>query len=261
MFTVQKIISHKNGCIEYFIPSFLSYCREEGNLKKFTRKKTGSKTQEITDIKSHARNLMLCGRKKRRDGQGTAGISKNAKAVILASYFRQVLTMKKDILEAAGLKEKSGLPEGFAAECWRTAILLMLCGMGVYYYGMRAAAVTGVCAGSCMAADMVCLILRKKRLHIHDLSALDTGLAIACLMPAGVPYTIAAGACVFAVCIAKAPFGGRGCEIVCPAAAGYIFAEMSFPRQMSLYPKPFEPLGLSNTVTEPLYSAFSSAAG
>nr|MDE6593982.1 RnfABCDGE type electron transport complex subunit D [Oscillospiraceae bacterium] len=161
------------------------------------------------------------------------------------------------ILEAALNKEKTKLPEGFGAESSLTAVLLVLCAMGVYYYGPRAAAVAFVCAASCLGADIVCLILRKKRLHIHDLSPIVTGLAIACLLPASVPYTIAAGACVFAVCIAKAPFGGRGCEIICPAAAGYIFAELSFYRQMHFYPKPFEPLGLENTVTEPLYRAFS----
>ena len=161
------------------------------------------------------------------------------------------------MLEAALNREKTKLPEGFGAESSLTAVLLVLCAMGVYYYGPRAAAVAAVCAASCLGADIVCVILRKKRLRIHDLSPIVTGLAIACLLPASVPYTIAAGACVFAVCIAKHPFGGRGCEIICPAAAGYIFAELSFYRQTHFYPKPFEPLGLANTVTEQLYRAFS----
>lgn len=166
--------------------------------------------------------------------------------------------MKNNFSQAKALdlhNEKPGLP----ADGWITVVLLVLCAMGVYCYGARAAAVAGVCGASCIAADIVCLILRKKRLHIHDLTALNTGLAVACLLPASVPYTIAAGICVFAVCICRQPFGGRGCEIICPAAAGYIFAELSFSAQVNFYPKPFEPLSLANTVTDPLYRAFSES--
>lgn len=164
-------------------------------------------------------------------------------------------------------KDRQELPEGVSDKTEAAlpvlpvlALLLVMCAMGVYYYGVRAAAVAAVCGGSCLAADIVCLVLCGKRLHISDLSPLITGLSIACLLPACVPYTVAAGACVFAECIVKHPFGGRGCEIICPAAAGYIFSELSFSRSLNLYPKPFEPLGLANIVSEPLYRASSGGA-
>ena len=45
------------------------------------------------------------------------------------------------------------------------AVLAVLCAMGVYYYGMRAAAVAGVCAFTAWAADIFCLILCRKHLQ------------------------------------------------------------------------------------------------
>lgn len=140
------------------------------------------------------------------------------------------------------------------------AVLAVLCAMGVYYYGTRAAAVAGVCLISSWTADAVCLIIRRRHLHFDDISSLITGLSIACLLPASVPYTTAAAACIFAICIAKHPFGGRGCEIICPAAAGYIFAELSFKAEVTYYPRPFAPLSMSNNVQEQLYRAFSGGS-
>lgn len=151
------------------------------------------------------------------------------------------------------------LADRFRGDLAVFAVLAVLCAMGVYYYGMRAAAVAGVCAFTALAADIFCLILCRKHLQPRDLSPLITGLSIACMLPACVPYTIAAAACLFAVCAAKHPFGGRGCEIICPAAAGYIFAELSFPQQMGSYPRPFEPLSMSNIVPEQLYRSMSGS--
>ncbi len=151
-------------------------------------------------------------------------------------------------------------PNDFAPMANTVAVLTVFVLMAVYYYGLRAAVVSLVCVAVCTAADWICLILRGKKLHIHDISPVAAGLTIAVMMPASVPYTVAAAACVFAVCCAKHPFGGHGCELFSCAAAGYIFAELSFPSAVLSYPKPFTELALSNTVTQPLYSAVSSAA-
>lgn len=155
-------------------------------------------------------------------------------------------------------------PDDFSAMANMTAVLSVMALMAAYYYGIRALAVTLVCVGVCWISDALCLILRRKSLHIHDLSPIVTGLALAVMMPASVPYTVAAAAAVFAVCIAKHPFGGHGYEIVSCAAAGYIFAELSFPQAVLQYPKPFGELSAGNVVTQTLFPSFtrsSAAAG
>lgn len=153
-----------------------------------------------------------------------------------------------------------GRPGDFGAMVHMLGVLLVLDLMSVYYYGSRAALVTLTAVGTCWAADILCLILRRKPLHIHDISAVITGLAIAAMLPASVPYTVAAAASLFAVCIAKHPFGGHGCEIFSCAAAGYIFAELSFPSAVLSYPKPFASLSTENIVSETLTGSFTGAS-
>lgn len=153
-----------------------------------------------------------------------------------------------------------GRPADFGAMAYMLTVLIVLNLMAVYYYGLRALLVALTATGTCLAADMLCLIFRRKPLHIHDISAAITGLTLSAMLPASVPYTVAAGAAVFAICIAKHPFGGHGHEVFNCAAAGYIFAELSYPSAVLSYPKPFSTLSLSNIVPETLTSSFTKSA-
>ncbi|MGN0637430.1 MAG: RnfABCDGE type electron transport complex subunit D [Huintestinicola sp.] len=157
-------------------------------------------------------------------------------------------------------REKTGRPEDFGAMINMLLVLLVTAAMSVYYYGMRAAVLCLLCVGVCWGLDVLCLIIQRKSLHIHDVSPIITGLTIALMLPASVPYTIAAAACAFAICIAKHPLGGHGREIFNCAAAGYIFAELCFPAAVLSYPKPMTSLPLTNVITEGLYPSFTSAA-
>ncbi|MGN0665933.1 MAG: RnfABCDGE type electron transport complex subunit D [Huintestinicola sp.] len=150
-------------------------------------------------------------------------------------------------------------PDDFSAMATQLIALIVLLLIAVYYYGARAAVVAGVTVGTALVLDAVCIVIRGKKLHIHDISAVITGLTLALMMPASVPYTVAAAAAAFSICIAKHPFGGHGNELFSCSAAGYIFAVLSFPTQMLSYPKPFTYVGLENTVTEPLFSSFSKS--
>lgn len=155
---------------------------------------------------------------------------------------------------------KSSRPEDFSAMVNMLLVLMVTAAVSVYYYGMRAALLCVLCVGVCWGLDVICLILQRKSLHIHDISPIITGLTIALMLPASVPYTIAAAACAFAICIAKHPFGGHGKEIFNCAAAGYIFAELCFPQAVLSYPKPMTALPLANIITDGLYPSFTSAA-
>lgn len=128
----------------------------------------------------------------------------------------------------------------------------MLTVVSVYYYGMRAAFVLIVTALTCCVTDFVCIKLRKKEPVKGDLSALVTGLTLGLMMSASVTYYAAVISAVFAVAVAKHAFGGRGCEIFSPAAAGFLFASICFPDSMLTYPKVFADIPMTSLVPESL---------
>lgn len=107
------------------------------------------------------------------------------------------------------------------------------------YYGVRVLVVVLIAVvSSVMCEQVFCLLLRKKS-TIPDLSAIVYGYMIALLLPAGAPYWMPALGAVFAIVVAKMPFGGTGRNIFNPAAAGVAFLTLSFTQYMFAYPAPF----------------------
>lgn len=129
------------------------------------------------------------------------------------------------------------------------ALTVLACA-SVYYYGLRAALTIAISIAVCCVVDFICIKLRKKDFVPGDISAVITGLTLGLMMSASVPYHCAVLAAVFAIAAAKHPFGGRGCEIFSPAAAGYLFAELCFPEGMLAYPKPFADIPMTSVVPE-----------
>lgn len=129
------------------------------------------------------------------------------------------------------------------------ALAVLACA-AVYYYGLRAVLTVAISVAVCCAADFVCIKLRKKDPVTGDISAVITGLTLGLMMSASAPYYCVVLAAVFAIAVAKHPFGGRGCEIFSPAAAGYLFAEICFPNGMLTYPKPFSDIPMTSVVPE-----------
>lgn len=125
---------------------------------------------------------------------------------------------------------------------------LVTAAMSVYYYGLRAVVIMLLSVGVCVAADILCLRIRRKKYDRHDFSAVITGLVLAMMFPASVSYALVVFAAIFAIVIAKQAFGGHGHEIFNCAAAGYLFIATSFPSAVSGYPKPFEKLPLTAVV-------------
>ena len=84
---------------------------------------------------------------------------------------------------------------------------------------------------------------------LGDLSPVVTGLVIAMLLPASIPYYIPAAAALFAILVVKQPFGGTGNNLFNPAAAGFAFAAVCWPQVIFRYPQPLERLEASGAVT------------
>lgn len=110
--------------------------------------------------------------------------------------------------------------------------------IAVYYYGARAAVIILLSVGVCAVTESVCIKLRGNVLKF-DFSSVVTGLIIALMMSAAVPYYAVVTADLFAIILCKHAFGGKSSCIFNGAAVSFVFTSICFPNEMLNYPRPF----------------------
>lgn len=116
--------------------------------------------------------------------------------------------------------------------------LIPLFFMAFFYYGYRVLIIGAAAVLACTLSDWICQLLQYQRVNLRDLSPIVTGMIIALLMPAAIDLPIVVLAGMFAIFIAKAPFGGTGNNLFNPAAAGLAFAHIAWPVKMLAYTEP-----------------------
>ncbi len=114
------------------------------------------------------------------------------------------------------------------------ALMPLFC-MSFFYYGPRVFLVGGVSVLTCLVADWMCSLLLHQKINLRDLSPVVTGLIITMLVPPAVALYVVIWAALFAILVAKAPFGGTGHNIFNPAAAGLAFSTICWSGQMFGY--------------------------
>lgn len=124
-------------------------------------------------------------------------------------------------------------------------LLVMAC----YFYGFRPLVVSFYTVLACKLADVFGNLISGRGAMLTDLSPVVTGLLIAMLLPASVPYYICVIAGLFAILVVKQPFGGTGQNLFNPAAAGFAFVAICWPQQIFRYPQPLERLELTSQVS------------
>lgn len=147
-----------------------------------------------------------------------------------------------------------------ATQAAQTDIFLMLAALGAmsyYYYGFRPLVLCALGALVCFGADTGFMRLCGKKRDHGDYSAAITGLLLALMMPASVPYYILIVSCLVGIIIGKQAFGGKDHQIFNPAAVGYVFAAMSWKAGMLLYPEPYTKPELTGTLSHGLTNSFS----
>lgn len=127
--------------------------------------------------------------------------------------------------------------------------MLPLLVMACYFYGSRPLMVALYSVAACKAADCLCNWIARRKWMFADLSPVVTGLVIAMLLPASIPYYIPIAAGLFAILVVKQPFGGTGNNLFNPAAAGFAFAAVCWPQLVFHYPQPLERLEAAGEVT------------
>ncbi|MEG2039460.1 MAG: RnfABCDGE type electron transport complex subunit D, partial [Oscillospiraceae bacterium] len=122
--------------------------------------------------------------------------------------------------------------------------------MAAYFYGFRAIAIGLTAVSTCIAAQIFCDLLMGRELNMRDWSPIVTGMIIALMMPATISLKIVISVCMFAILIAKAPFGGTGENLFNPAAAGLAFGTLCWNTEMFSYPLPLHtlPMLINDTV-------------
>ncbi len=107
-----------------------------------------------------------------------------------------------------------------------------------YYFRMHALILISSCVISCVAAEWLCNLIRKKPNSLDDFSAVLTGIILALSLPPDLPVWAAVIGGVFSITIGKMVFGGLGANIFNPAMVGRAFLTVSFGVLMTSWTVP-----------------------
>lgn len=117
------------------------------------------------------------------------------------------------------------------------AVCLTLTAIGVYLNGIYALWQVAVCALSAVLSELISFKLVLKKNTVGDLSALTTGMLIGLMLPVSAPFYVGMSAAVFAIVVAKLPFGDVRNTPFVPAAAGFCLSAIMFSDAVFTYPE------------------------
>lgn len=123
----------------------------------------------------------------------------------------------------------------------------------IYFFGLGAVKVLAVSIMACIVFEfLIQKYLLKGPSTIGDLSAIVTGILLAFNVPSNIPIWMVVVGALIAMGIGKMSFGGLGKNPFNPALVGRVFMLISFPVQMTSWPKPLESATqLSDVITGP----------
>ena len=117
-----------------------------------------------------------------------------------------------------------------------------------YFFGLAAILLTLTAVVSCMAFEfLIQKYLIKGPLTIFDGSAIITGVLLAFNVPSSLPLWMMVIGSAVAIGMGKMTFGGLGKNPFNPALVGRVFLLISFPVDMTTWPKP---TGFSTQLTD-----------
>lgn len=117
------------------------------------------------------------------------------------------------------------------------AVCITLTVMGVYLNGIYALWQIAICAATAVLSELISFKLVIKKNTAGDLSALTTGMLIGLMLPVSAPFYVGICASLFAILVAKLPFGDVRNTPFVPAAAGMCFSAMMFTDAVFTYPE------------------------
>lgn len=117
--------------------------------------------------------------------------------------------------------------------------------VSLYYFGFGALCVSLIAISSCLLFEfLIQKFLLKGDITLGNMSALVTGMLLAFNLPSNLPWWIVVIGALVAIGIGKMTFGGLGNNPFNPALVGRVFLLISFPAQMTTWPRPI-PMNLN----------------
>ena len=111
--------------------------------------------------------------------------------------------------------------------------------VALYFFGLGALVVSITAILSCMLFEhLIQRFLLKGQTTIGDYSAILTGLLLSFNLPSNLPIWMVVLGSLVAIGIGKMSFGGLGNNPFNPALVGRVFLLISFPVQMTSWPRP-----------------------
>ena len=108
--------------------------------------------------------------------------------------------------------------------------------VGILFQGPRAALVTAACVLSALAGEWLLGLILRRRSSLPDGSALVTGVLLAMVLPASVPYYIPVAGGLFATVVVKGLCGGLGPNTFNPALGARALLMLIFPMWLTRFP-------------------------
>lgn len=111
--------------------------------------------------------------------------------------------------------------------------------VALYFFGLGALIVSVTAVLSCVLFEyLIQRFLMKQEASICDGSAILTGLLLSFNLPSNLPVWIVIIGALVAIGIGKMSFGGLGNNPFNPALVGRVYLLISFPVQMTTWPRP-----------------------
>lgn len=99
--------------------------------------------------------------------------------------------------------------------------------LGIVYYGLDAVRVIGASVASAMLAEALMQAVLKRPVRIADGSAAASGLLLALILPASVPFYVVVVANFAGIIVGKQVFGGLGANPLNPALVGWAIVRIT----------------------------------
>ena len=111
--------------------------------------------------------------------------------------------------------------------------------ISVVAFGWGALIVSATSVASCLLFEwLIAKFILKEQPTLGDCSAVLTGLLLAFNLPSNIPLWIVVIGALVAIGVGKMSFGGLGQNPFNPALVGRVFLLISFPVQMTTWPRP-----------------------
>ena len=122
--------------------------------------------------------------------------------------------------------------------------------ISLYFFGLGSAVVLLTSVAACVFFEWaITKYILKAETSILDGSAIITGLLLGMNLPSNLPLWIIIIGALFAIGVGKMSFGGLGNNPFNPALVGRCFLLVSFPAQMTSWPKTGQLLSYTDAVT------------